>query len=250
MRSILTIGLAFVVGVLAETPGSFEVVSIRPHVDPPRPANGKGGGRGMRTSYSGPRATFSGATLGSLIVFAYDLKPYETSDKGWPSWSSEQFDIVAQAPGKGALSREQFRPLFQALLADRFKLKIHRETKEVAGYILTVGKNGPKLKAADPDATGLMSLTSLTSTDCAEMKVVSWSMDQLGNYFSAILMQPVLDGTGLGGNYDYKLTWSDQSPGCPALVTALQEQLGLKLESRKVTIQILVVDSAEKPGLD
>jgi uncharacterized protein (TIGR03435 family) len=251
MRSKLVVAAAFGLGlVLGQAPTAFEVVSIRPHVDTPPPGNGKGGGRGMRTSYSGPRATFSGATLGSLVVFAYDLKPYETSDKGWPNWSAEQFDIVAQAPGKDGLSREQFGPLFQALLADRFKLKFHRETKEVSGYMLTVGKNGPKLKAADPDATAFMSLTSPTGTDCAEMKVVSWSMDRLASYFSAILSEPVLEGTGLAGSYDYKLTWSDQSAGCPALVTALQEQIGLKLESRKVTIQILMVDSAEKPALD
>jgi uncharacterized protein (TIGR03435 family) len=248
MRRKLVVAAAFGLGlVLGQTPAAFEVVSIRPHVDPPRPANGKGGGRGMRTSYSGPRATFSGATLGSLIVFAYDLKPYETSDKGWPSWSSEQFDIVAQAPGKDALGREQFRPLFQALLADRFKLKFHRETKEVSGYMLTVAKNGPKLKAADPDAKSFM---SMTGTNYAEMTVVSWSMDQLARQISAQLGEPVLDGTGLVGSFDYKLAWSDDNSAYPTFFTALQEQLGLKLDNHKGPVQVLVVDGAERPGLD
>jgi uncharacterized protein (TIGR03435 family) len=245
MNKRLPVGFAFVVGISAQS--SFEVVSIRPHAEVLPAGNGKGGGRGMRTSYSGPRATFSGATIGSLVVFAYDLKPYESSDKGWPSWASEQFDVVAQAAGKDALTREQFRPLFQTLLADRFKLKFHRETKEVSGYVFSVAKNGPKMKAGDPDKPAFM---SMTGADCAEMTAVSWSMDRLASYFSQILGEPVLDGTGLGGNYDYKLAWSDQSPGCPALVTALQEQLGLTLESQKVKVQTFVVDGAERPALN
>src|SRR5205085_6133246 len=99
---------------------------------------------GMRMTFSGPTARVTGATLGSLIEFAYDLKIYEIVEGSWPAWKSEQFDILAKAEGGGALTRDQFRPLFQALLAERFKLKFHRETKQMSGYMLTLAKNGPK----------------------------------------------------------------------------------------------------------
>src|SRR5262249_31083224 len=139
-----------------------------------------------------PTARVTGATLGSLVTFAYDLKSYELSEGGWPTWKSEQFDISAKAEGDGALTREQFRPLFQALLTERFKLKFHREPKQMSGYLLTLAKNGPKVKTSDPEAKASM---SLTSSDHLAMNIVAWSMDQLAQYFSATLREPVLDGT-------------------------------------------------------
>src|ERR1700722_9389844 len=91
----------------AQTTSSFEVASIRPHADLPQANSGKGmgaGGRGTRMSFSGPRAIVSGATLASLLVFAYDLKSYEVPESGWPNWSSEQFDIAAKAEGDAGLT--------------------------------------------------------------------------------------------------------------------------------------------------
>ena len=198
-------------------------------------------------TFSGPTARVTDATLEFLVAFAYDLKSYEIGEQGWPAWKSEPFDIVAKAEGDRPLTRDQFRPLFQTLLADRFKLKFHRQTKEMSGYMLTVAKGGPKVKASDPDAKGYM---STTGTDYAEMTVVGWTMDQLARQFSGQLREPVLDGTGLGGSYDYKLAWSDTNTAYATLFTALQEQLGLKLERHKGPIDVFVVDGAVRPSLD
>lgn len=201
----------------------------------------------MQMTFTGPTARVTGATLSSLIAFAYDLKSYETGEGNWPAWKSDRFDILAKAEGDGALTRDQFRPLFQALLSERFKLKFHRETKQMSGYMLTVIKNGPKLKPSDPEAKGFM---SLTGTDYAAMTVVGWTMDQLARYFSTTLREPVLDGTGLAGSYDFKLAWSDTNGAYATFFTALQEQLGLKLERHKEPVQVFVVDSAMQPSLD
>jgi uncharacterized protein (TIGR03435 family) len=90
----------------------------------------------------------------------------------------------------------------------------------------------------------------MTGTDYAEMNVSSWTMDQLTRQLSAQLHDPVWDETGLAGNFDYKLSWSDTNSAYSSLFTALQEQLGLKLEPHKGPIHIMVIDSAAKPSLD
>jgi uncharacterized protein (TIGR03435 family) len=123
MRVALAV-LAFTVLRVSAQTASFEVISIRPHVDAPQPDTGKRG-RGMRTTLSGPRITFTSATLPQLVTFAYNLKTYEASGSGLPNWSATQFDIAAKAEGDAALTRDQFRPLVRALLADRFGLKFH-----------------------------------------------------------------------------------------------------------------------------
>jgi uncharacterized protein (TIGR03435 family) len=224
---------------------SFEVVSIRPHADASR-ENGKIAARGgMR--FSGPRVTTRGASLESLVTFAYNLKPYEIPESGWPKWASDPYDVVAKAEGDAALTGDQFRPLFQALLADRFQLNFHRETKEVQGYLLTVAKGGPKLKESAPDAADYM---SMSGGDHAEMTVVGWTMARVVLQFSSQLEGPVLDGTGLAGTYDFKLAWSKSNPVYPSFFIALQEQLGLKLEKHKGPVQLFMIDSAVRPSLD
>jgi len=197
---------------------------------------------------SGPRAIVSGATLASLISFAYDLKPFELGETNFPNWQSQQFDISAKAEGDGELTRDQFRQRFQTLLADRFQLKFHRETKDISGYMLTVTKSGAHIKSASPDEPSQMGISS--PANYAEMTVFNWTMAQLERQLTLQLRQPVLDNTGLAEGYDYKLTWSDNNPEYATIFTALQEQLGLKLEPHKGPIQILVVDSATRPSLD
>ena len=139
--------------------------------------------------------------------------------------------------------------MLQALLAERFQLKFHSEAKEVSGYALLVAKNGPKLKPSPPDAQGGMRMNTPGQT--VAMTVTKWSMEQLARQFSGQTQQPVLDKTGLAGEYDFQLMFvpdgaSDTS--APELLTAIQEQLGLKLEPTKVPIEVLVIDHAEKPS--
>jgi uncharacterized protein (TIGR03435 family) len=234
----------------AQTPAlpSFEVVSIRPYVATPAPAaNGKKQmAGGMRMTFSGPRVIANGVTLRSLVIFAYDLKDYEIAESGWPSWSSQRFYVAAKAEGSAALRPDEFRVLFQALLRDQFELKFHRQAKELSGFLLTVAKGGPKMKLSAPDAEPTM---SAGGSDHAEETFNAWPMDKLAQQLTFHLHEPVLNGTGLAGRYDFKLIWSDDNSAYPSFFTALQEQLGLKLERHNEPVQIFVVDSASKPSL-
>jgi uncharacterized protein (TIGR03435 family) len=117
----------------ARTPLAFEVASIKPStdIDP----------RGGMISPSGSRFTWTGATLGGLIDFAYDFPGVRVV--GGPNWvRSDKYDIVAKAGGESKRSTAEFRQMFQSLLAERFKLTFHREMKDLSVYVLTVGKNG------------------------------------------------------------------------------------------------------------
>ncbi|MEO5926558.1 MAG: TIGR03435 family protein [Bryobacteraceae bacterium] len=236
---------ALAITLLPVSAASFEVASVRPHISV---GDQRIGNRtiveGVRPTFTGPSVRVTGATLGWLVTFAYDLKPYEIDDRNWSSLKAETFDILAKAEGDAVLTRDQFRPLFQALLAERFHLKFHRETKEMSSLALSLAKTGSKLKSSDPDAKGSMMLKGATMT------INAWSMNQLAQYFSVTQGQPVLDRTGLDGRYDFHLTWSETESAYPTLVTALEEQLGLKLEKRREPIQMFIVDSVERPSLD
>ena len=150
--------------------------------------------------------------------------------------------------GDTAPTRDQFRQIFKTLLADRFNLNVHQTVEEKTVYALVVAKNGPKLKESAPDARSIM---RMTGTNYAEMTVSKWTIEQLARQLSSQTESPVLDKTGLAGSYDFKLAWtgeSNENPAYPPLLTALQEQLGLKLESQKAPVEILVIDRIEKPS--
>jgi len=188
---------------------------------------------------------------------AYELEPYQII--GGPKWmDSDRYDIAAKAEGEGTPAKAQVRLMLQALLADRFRLRVHRETREMLVYMLVIGKGGPKLKES---ATGSQSSFSLSSGGpLTEITVSRGSMEQLAIHLSSAgIGRPVLDRTGLTGSYDYKLRWTsgmsaapDGTPadagGQPSIFTAIQEQLGLKLESGKGPTELVVIDNVEKPS--
>lgn len=123
-------------------PLTFSVASIRPHPDPPH---------SIGISTSGNRLTVEASYVGAVIAYAYDLKNYQLDvPKALPAAFDAMYDIVAQADGDGEPSKDQFRQMLQALLADRFKLKVHREMRELPVYALVVGKNGPRFKESAP----------------------------------------------------------------------------------------------------
>jgi uncharacterized protein (TIGR03435 family) len=214
---------------------------------------------GPKISFSGSRATIENATLGNLIDFAYGSK-FE-SISGAPHWvGSDRFDITARAESERVRTKDEFRQMFQTLLAERFMLKFHLDTKKTRGYSLIVAKNGPKLKKSAPDAESSMSMRS--PGNAAEMTVTKWTMAQLATQLSfvtgqsksgAIVPASVVDATALAGTYDFILKWSDDQsadadPGEPSLFTALVQELRLKLEPRQSSTQILVIDSATRPS--
>jgi uncharacterized protein (TIGR03435 family) len=246
-----TLTLIFGLGLLRaqQTRLEFEVASIK--VAPPQPI----GRISSRTStnyatQSDPgRLNYTYVNVQQVLCEAYRVFLYQLS--GGPAWlETDRFDISAVIPA--GTQRDQVPLMLQALLADRFKLALHREMREMSVYALIVGKNGPKLKAAK-SATGISS-----HSDGGPIHVTATiGLDGFANYLSQRLDRPVLDQTGLKGPFEITMDWAPDSlqrPGTsdelsgPSIFTALQEQLGLKLEGRKAPVEILVIDQAEKPS--
>jgi uncharacterized protein (TIGR03435 family) len=180
-------------------------------------------------------------TLKACITWAYRVTDAEVAGPPW--LTDERFDIVARTE-----SGKPQPEMMQALLAERFKLVVHRESKELTVYSLVVAKNGPKLKRVDPgegDTTSRRGHLTATRT----------SMHGLARFLggpNVRLGRPVMDKTGLDGVFDFELTWTpegskdEKADAPPSIFVALQEQLGLKLESQKAPVDVLVVDHIEK----
>jgi uncharacterized protein (TIGR03435 family) len=135
------------------------------------------------------------------------------------------------------------------LLEDRFKLAVHRETRQLPVFVMTVAKSGSKLRAADPNGEGFLGRRGVRGPLTGRKA----SMPGLAATLSLVMGRKVLDRTGLTGLYDFTLEYAPDNAvdsELPSLVTALQEQLGLKLESSKGPVEVLVIDHAEKPTED
>jgi len=201
-------------------------------------------------------------TLKNLIALAYDLNPRTIS--GGPGWIDEQhFDVEAVTPGSVKPTRREQMQMLRALLLERFGLKFHREPKEFSIYELRVTKGGPKLRpTATPDAEP--QLFGVVHPDKIEVPARNVSMEEFASMLQrATLDRPTVDKTGLAGRYDFDLSWAqDESQyggelakapddtQSPPLFTAVQEQLGLKLEATKGMVAAMVVDGAVKPLAD
>jgi uncharacterized protein (TIGR03435 family) len=223
---------------------SFEVASIRPQDGPLN--------RIGDYSASGPRLTLGGYSVPLLVMEAYDLKNYQMSFPSTAAALADYYNVTAIAPGITAPTRDDFRQMLQSLLADRFKLKVHRETRELAVYALVVDKNGPSLKAASGDDRCAARVGPVRLEDRNyRYQYTNCTLDPLVNTLQAD--RPIVDKTGLTGRYDVTLfatpPWKmrDSSElGDISLQDAIR-QLGLKLETRKESIGVLVVDYIEKP---
>ena len=214
---------------------------------------GAGGGGGAGIHISGNRVTLVRNPLTRLVMAAYDVKDFQIS--GMPEWagSRDQFyDITAKADGEGVPTLDQIRPMLQTLLADRFQLKLHRETKELPVYDLLVGKNGPKLKesvGARPPQPGAISGSQI------RLNLLDKSMGDLIEVLANNVDRPVIDKTVLAGRYDFTLEFTRSNPDSVArqspeadrsIFTAIQEQLGLKLAPAREPTEILVIDHVER----
>jgi uncharacterized protein (TIGR03435 family) len=181
-------------------------------------------------------------TAQDLMRNAYGVEGYQIS--GAPPWmTSVGFDIQAKAPaGPIEPTREQVKKMIQTLLADRFHLTLHRETRQLPIFALVVGKTGPRLHEADNSP-------GPTITKLGKIVVRKMSMATLASILTFDLKRPVKDETGLPGEFAFTLEWS---PGLgepddqPSLFAAVQEQLGLRLESTKAPIEVFVIDHVEK----
>ena len=256
----------------AQSPLSFDVAAIKPSSPE---------ARGTSLFFQPPNGIrVTNSSVKFLILFAYDIRDFQLS--GGPGWvASDRFDINAKAekkPGSEDVpddprkmtdtqlkSRQsEMRERMRSLLADRFQLTIHRESKEAPVYALVVVKSGSKLQPAQEGVDGPRGLRmmrgQLTATH-AELQMLATTLaNQVG--------RPVIDKTDLKGKYDFKLEWTPDlgsgegmgapPPGVdappppkadgPTLFTALQEQLGLRLEPQKAPVETIVIDRIEKPS--
>ena len=316
LRAIMSAGLVvFASGVAfaqtAENSPTFEVASVKPAA----PITGNMIRVMIRGGPGSPdpgQITYSNVTVKNVLTTAYGVKGFQISGPGW--LDSERYDIIAKLP-RGA-TKAEFMVMLQNLLAERFKLTLHREKKDLPMYALVVGKNGPKLKeSADapapkdgeapkadgplaerqlkmgkdgfpvlPPGSGRGGATAIMLVNGnARMTATKQPMAGLAEMLSGQLDLPVVDMTGLTGNYDYTLSFAPEGgmavkagilapppagpppgeggPGMPAasapdgesssnLFTALQEQLGLRLERRKGPVELLVIDHLEKVPIE
>jgi len=222
------------------TPGSgFEAVSV--HLVDPRVADDPS--RSSLSSFPTNLFTMRGVPLTFLIQLAYNV---ESADyiSGMPGWmETQEYDVSAKVEGDRQLTLEQMRPMLQRLLADRFDFKFHRETKMTSGFELTVAKGGPKLHASEGDGKPFAQILS------NRLDVGHMDAGHIAGMLAHRAGEPVVDKTGLTGDYDFTLSYApanDPNSSLPDFFTALQEQLGLRLESRKVPVEIVVVDQVEK----
>jgi uncharacterized protein (TIGR03435 family) len=172
----------------------------------------------------------------------------ETQIERGPGWlDTETYDIAARADTPLEMTREELRPCLQALVAERFSLKFHRETREGSVFSLVVAKNGPKLSQHSGD--GNSGIGASSGSGKAAITGNKIAMARLAEYLSGQVGRPVVDNTGLNGEYDFRVEWTTEevvAPSGPSLFTALQEQLGLKLNATKGPIEMVVIDSAER----
>jgi uncharacterized protein (TIGR03435 family) len=255
----IAVGIVNAPRVLAQTQATlkFEVASIKPS-DPDL--------RGMRLQrIAGGSLRTSGTSLRTLIEFAYDIGDFQLS--GGPSWiRNERYDILAR-PEKpegpddlGSATEEQKKSVYEklrertrSLLADRFGLVVHRETGERSVLVLAVAKNGHKLQAPTEE--------SGISRDLGVISSNGATVEMLTHVLAMVLGSPVLDKTGLEGRYKFKLEWTEEArkgvpippdanasdPSGPSIYSAIQQQLGLKLETQKAPVDMILIDRAQKP---
>lgn len=212
-------------------------------------------GSGSSSGEFGPHLRATNFTVKSLILTSYRIP--ESQLIGGPDWiGTLRFDIEAKvADFVQARGPEQQLSLIRSLLEDRFQLKVHREIREAPVFNLVVGKNGSKLKKA-VDKDGTVSSGMRGGPDVAEMTGTGNSIEDLIRRLAPQVGRPVIDKTNLKGQFDFKMTFnprplvsadSSKQFAAPDIFTALEEQLGLKLESSKGPVEVLVIDSIQRP---
>lgn len=238
---------------VADADPSFEVATIKPS-KPDEP--------GKLFGVRGNHFKTINTTLTDLITFAYGVQQKQIVDA--PSWmDTDKWDIEAQPDVPGAPNKDQVATMVQKLLADRFQLKFHKDSKELSAYVLSVSKGGNKMTAGSTDPN---QLPGLFFRGLGVLTVQNATMqDFAGLMQSAVLDRPVVDQTELKGKWNFLLKWtpdesqfggmgikvpppSDAADAPPPLFTAIQEQIGLKLEAGKAQVPVLVIDKAEKPS--
>ncbi len=218
-------------------------------------------GGGIKPLPGGQTYVATGVPVRLMILLMYHLNDSQLS--GSPGWlTTDLYDVDAKADGPHTI--DELHTMFQHLLEDLFKLQFHKETKTPPAYELVVDKSGPKVtENHSPEHIDIpvqgRGFGNVKATHCS-MSYFSWIISQN-------LRKPVIDQTGLNGFYDFKLEWTPELPpgaaeraaqagitiptaSRPDIFTAVREQLGLRLDSRKGPVEVMVIDHIEKPSED
>jgi uncharacterized protein (TIGR03435 family) len=298
--------VAFLVGGLAagafaqtDAVPEFEAASIKP-APPPTSNMIRVMMRGGPGSDDPGRVDWSNVSLRQMVTAAFNVKDYQVQGPDW--LNSQRFDVVAKVPA--GTTKEQYQLMIQKLLADRFKMKFHRDHKDHSAFALVVAKGGPKLKESDPNDTSGFAPMTVRGPDGEQMRMKApapppdaagpgpgggrgagpgrggrggmmmmpghlqgkkTGMDALANTLANLMGEPVVDQTGLKGEYDITLDFDPASAGgmmgpmgpppggggasdsnAPSLPAAVQQELGLKLEPKKLPLENIIIDSIEK----
>ena len=233
---------------------SFEVATIKP---------AKPDEQGKAFVVQGNRFRTVNTSLAEMMSFAYGIHAKQVI--GAPTWfDADKFDLDAKPEGEGAPNDAQWKGMLQKLLVERFKLTFHHDKRELSVYVLAVGRGGPKLNKSEGDPNGLPGLFFRGRP--GDLVVHNATMgDFTGLLQNAVLDRPVVDQTGIPARWDFTLNWtpddsqfggmaakipppSDGSIAPPALYTAIQEQIGLKLDATRAPADVFVIDHIEKPS--
>jgi uncharacterized protein (TIGR03435 family) len=240
-------------GQSADAP-AFDVASVK--VSSPGAAPGERRRRD-NIQVSPGTVTMRGVSLKVAIRWAWHVTEFQVTGPDW--LDSERYEIAGKAAGPA--TEEQLRLMMQSLLQERFKLALHRQTKELSAYVLVVGKNGPKVHETKTEGESSIDINQRQLSVSVQRAPVSQLIDLMSN----VLRAPVVDMTGLTGRYDLTLNVAkyaadmaaqgksmDSAPADPqALISMiLQEELGLKLEARKMPLELVIVDHAEKSPIE
>jgi uncharacterized protein (TIGR03435 family) len=234
---------------------AFEVATIRPS-DPARP--------GQIVTLRGAEVITTNVTVHDLINLAYWLHPKQLT--GGPAWTdSEKYDMAGKPDAPGQPNVDQMKMMIQKLLADRFQLKFHFEKRDLSAYAVRIAKTGAKIIKSQDDPKGLPGWNFGRTAAGTTLTFRNSPMSQVTAILQNFLDQPVVDQSGLSERYDFTLTFTldaaqaarlgglpapaaDNPDAAPDVFTAFQQQLGLKLESTKAPVDVMVIDKVEKPS--
>ncbi len=209
--------------------------------------------RGQHIELTGRRVVFLDTTLEQFLLIGYGIQKSQLA--GEPDWvKTERWDVDGVPDAEGRPSLKQTQALMRKLLAERFGLQLHHEQREVPVFALSIAKSGPKMVANTTDPNGWFDQKNGEANGRHVEALKNASMTDLALILQFHVDRPVVDQTGLIGRYDLKLQWTmdeAQTPlpdAPPGLFTAIQDQIGLKLERTKAPVDTLVIDKIERPG--
>ena len=240
----------------ADAEPGVEVATIKPN---------DAGGMSMQVlTFRGRNLITVNSSLADLMMFAYSVQMKQIIDA--PDWiQKNRYDINATPDVEGAPTADQVRILIRNLLADRFRLKFHHEKRELSAFVLTVGKDGAKLKSSQPNGN-LHGIGMQPAKTGVLMFANNAPIPAFTSFLQSLVFdRPVVDQTGLTGKYDLTVTFTpddslfnghslgfpkpaDDVEPAPSLFEAIQEQLGLKLTAEKTQVDVLAIDHVEKPS--